>query len=109
VTISTVKSVGIEVAAVAIAFAFIGLALAVQIPLIDARGVVTATAWVVLAATPLCAFRVSRAQEARGSRRSGGGAPEASNRAGHANRKITLSIHALALEADELAAAKSIR
>lgn len=105
--ISTVKSVAIEVAAVAIAFALTGIALTVQIPLINAQGVASATAWVVLAAIPLCAFRV-RAQRAGAFRRSGGGASDISNRVEHANPKITLLIHAHALEADELAAAKTV-
>ena len=108
-TTSTVKSVAIEIAAIAIAFAFTGIALAVQIPLINVRGVATATAWVVLAATPFCAFHVMRTQKAGGSRRSGGGALDTSNWAGHASPEITLSIHAHALEADQFAAAKTMR
>jgi len=109
VTISTVESVAIEVGAIAIAFALTGIALTVQIPMITVRGVVIATAWVVLAATPLCAFHVIRTQKAGGSRRSEGTALETSQRAGHTNPKITLSIHAHALEADELSAAKTMR
>lgn len=105
--ISTVKSVAIEVGAVTIAFAVI--ALAVQIPLINVEGLSIATAWVVLAATPLCAFHVMRVQKAAGSKQSEGTAPQTSNPAAHASPKITLSIHAHALEADELAASKSTR
>lgn len=106
---STVKSVAIEVAAIAVAFAFTGIALTVQIPLIDVRGVATATAWVVLAATPLCALRAMRAERRAGSKRSGGAAPETSNLAGRANPRMTLSIHAHALGAGELAASKTVR